>query len=261
MNFNFLIDFCKTKSDVLQHLDYISDILLKNKVVGFKNINVSDEDFGEIVINLYQGNQNTSELKPGTIYGQNHFHDKNTLDEDIENFIYGHWHVDNPFYEEVPCYTAMHMKTFKCDSSVGQTHFLDLSQMYNECPKEFLKELENTNLISATGCLEENFHKIIPHPALVVHSVSSENMIYWTGHDMRLKNNINIEWFTEFKLWVSKFVSNPNNRKTWTWNEGDILVWDNRAVAHSFSPGWTHDQRIFNRCEVGFEKLIAKKPI
>lgn len=248
-------------NDFLRDMPTVSDCLLHNKVIGFKGLLADDKDFGNLMINLYQGKKNITELKPGTIYGQSHSYDQNTLDENIEHFIYGHWHVDNPFYEEVPCYTGMHMQTFTCDSSVGQTHFLDLSQLYNECPKQFIQELEKTNLMSATGCLEENLHKIIPHPAVVVHPVTNENMIYWTGHDMRLQNGEDKEWFSQFKIWISKFISDPKNRKTWTWNQGDILIWDNRAVAHSFSPGWKHHERIFNRCEVGFEKLIPKKPI
>ena len=41
---------------------------------------------------------------------------------------------------------------------------------------------------------------------------------------------------------------------SWEWGQGDLVIWDNRAVLHSFSPGWSHDQRIFTRCEVGKEK-------
>ena len=257
----FLIDDFKNKEDVYSNIDFVSDILLSHKVVGFKNIKITDEEFGDIMMSLYRGQNNISELKPGTIYNQNHIHDQDTLDEDEEHFIYGRWHVDNPFYDVVPCYTGMHMHTFSCSESAGKTHFLDLSYLYKMCPNKYLKKLINCNLISATGCLEENLHKLTPHPAIVIHPVTKQTMIYWTGHDMRLENGQNEEWFNDFKIWISEFISNINNRKTWSWNENDVLIWDNRAVAHSFSPGWKHNERIFSRCEVGFEKLIAKKPI
>ena len=250
-NSNFLIDYCTNAKDVYLNVDRISETLIDNKVVGFKNISITDDEFGQIMLSLYRGTQEYSELNPGTIYDQNHQHDLNTLDDDIERFIYGRWHVDNPFYKEVSCYTGMRMRHFSCPESCGQTHFIQLSELYNNCPKEFIEKLKTTELISATGCLEENWHKIHPHPAIVKHPVTDENMIYWTGHDMRIDGEH--KWFEDFKKWISEYVSSPKNRITWNWSEEDVLVWDNRAVAHSFSPGWTHEQRIFTRCEVGFE--------
>lgn len=260
-NYSFLIDFCENVDHVYDNINYISDTLLQNKVVGFKNLKINDEDFGNIMIKLYRGTENPQDLKPGTIYNQNHFHDKDNLDQDIEHFIYGRWHVDNPFYEKVPCYTGMHMNTFTCNSSVGQTYFLDLSYLYKMCPSIFLQKLEDVRLLNVTGFAERDIDKLTSHPAVIIHPVTREKMIYWTGHDIRLTEGRNEDWFENFKLWISKFISDPKNRKSWNWNQGDVLIWDNRAVAHSFSPGWKHSERIFSRCEVGFEKLIPKNPI
>lgn len=258
---NFLIDFCTNQDDVYQNIDYISDILLKHKIVGFKNLTIDDKHFGDIMIKLYRGTQNPLDLKPGTIYNQNHLHDEDTLDENIEHFIYGRWHVDNPFHEEVPCYTGMHMKTFTCSPFVGQTYFLDLSYLYKMCPNVFLEKLANIKLLNVTGFPEENIHQLTPHPAVIIHPITMEEMIYWTGHDIRLTGGHSEDWFEEFKIWVAEFISDAKNRKSWNWNQGDVLIWDNRAVAHSFSPGWKHSERIFSRCEVGFERLIPKNPI
>ena len=261
MNKSFLVSDCKNIDDFKQNIDNYSKILLKNKVIGFKNISITDEEFGQIIKLLYRGANTFAQLNAGLIYDQNHAHDTTTSSINSEEFIYGHWHVDNPFYAQTPCYTGMHMHVFTCSPNVGQTHFINLADMYEKCPKDIIEKLMNTEMISATGCLPENINKLVPHPAIISHPVTNENMIYWTGHDMRLQDGEDKEWFSQFKIWISKFISDPKNRKTWTWNQGDILIWDNRAVAHSFSPGWKHSERIFSRCEVGFEKLIPKKPI
>lgn len=258
---NFLVDFCHSAEDVYSNIEYISEVLINNKILGFKNISVTDDEFGKIMTSLYRGHQSPLQLKPGTIYDQNHLHDEDTLTEDVEHFIYSRWHVDNPFYEQVPCYTGMHMNKFECLEAVGQTHFLDLNYMYEMCPKYFLQKLDSAKIIHATGYVHGSTEKLHPHPAIIYHPITKQPMIYWTGHDIRLYNEDSSEWFASFKIWVSEFVSDIKNRKTWSWSQGDVLIWDNRAVAHSFSPGWAHEQRVFTRCEVGLEVPFAKKPI
>jgi hypothetical protein len=77
-------------------------------------------------------------------------------------------------------------------------------------------------------------------------------MLFWSGMDTAPVEPY--PWFNELKQWVTSQLANQGRRYTWYWKQGDLVIWDNRSVIHSFSSGWQRDERIFNRCEIGNEK-------
>ena len=243
-----------TAKQVIEDSDYFAEILLRNKMIGFKELNPSDDEFIEIMKRIYRGDNDILDLNPGLLYDQMHIGNKNTTTEDVDWFINSQWHMDNPFLEEVPSYTAVRMEKFTCGKDFGQTHIYSLVNAYRDCPEDIKPYLEDAFFVNATGFVGESIDSVARHPALRTHPATGETMLFWSGHDMLMADGSDPEWFKKLKTYMRSQLLDQSLRYTWAWNEGDLIIWDNRAVLHSFSPGWTHDQRVFTRCEVGREK-------
>lgn len=239
--------------DVINDSDYFAEILLRNKMIGFKKLNPTKDELEQITKLLYRGENDFSTLNAGFLYNQSHSGNPHTQVDDVEWFINSQWHMDNSFIPEVPSYTALHMHTFKCHRDFGQTHIYSLVNAYRDCPEHIKEKLQTAQFVNATGLVNMSDSDIAVHPALRTHPATGETMLFWSGHDMRLAGDIE-PWFEELKKFMKDQLSRPELRYTWAWDEGDFIMWDNRAVLHSFSPGWTHEQRVFTRVEVGMEK-------
>ena len=123
-----------TAEQIINDSDYFAEILVRNKMIGFKEVNPTNDEFVEIMRLIYRGDNEYSSLRPGLLVGQQHQGNKNTLTSDVEWFINSQWHMDNPFLEEIPCYTGLKMDSFTCLPSVGQTHIYSLVNAYRDCP-------------------------------------------------------------------------------------------------------------------------------
>lgn len=241
-------------AQIIEDSDYFAEILIRNKMIGFKDVNPTNDEFVKIMQNIYRGDNDYFALRPGLLTDQQHQGNKNTQVDDVEWFINSQWHMDNPFLEEVPSYTGLRMDKFTCSPNVGQTHIYSLVNAYRDCPEHIKPYLEDAYFVNGTGFVGDDFSSLPLHPALRTHPATGETMLFWSGHDMRLPNGEEQAWFSDLKGYMQNQLLSPELRYSWEWGQGDLVIWDNRAVLHSFSPGWSHDQRIFTRCEVGKEK-------
>lgn len=241
-----------TPSDIINDSEFFSEILVRNKMLGFIDLNPTPEEHQAIVKALYRGE--TENCIPGMLFDQYHKQNQDTLTDDQEWFIMANWHMDNPFGESIPSYTSIHMHTFTCSPDVGQTHFLSLISLYDKCPEKFKEKLQTARFLGETGRYGDSANEpVVSHPALRTHPVTSETILFWSGPATELEGGSE-PWFEELKDWIHGEMLDPANRYTWHWKQGDLILWDNRALLHSLSAGWSHDQRIFNRCESSPDK-------
>ena len=241
-----------TPEQIINDAEYFREILARNKMIGFVGLNPTDEQHMEIQRALYSGPDRN--LAGGLLHEQCHSGKKNTETESLQNFAMQMWHVDNPFVVPVPSYTSMHMKVFTANPSNGNTLLVSLSSMYEKCPHEFKVHLDNgARFVHRTGSTTPDGEiGGATYEALRTHPVTGETILFWTGGDTAVEGDP--EWFPRFKSWVEQFLANPNNWYRWQWSQGDLIIWDNRAVIHSVAPGWSHNQRIFTRGEIGLEE-------
>lgn len=241
-----------TVEDVLKDAEYFREILARNKMIGFIGLNPSDEEHIELLRALYYGGDRSP--VGGLIHNQCHSGNPNTKDSDFDNFVAQMWHVDNPFVVPVPSYTSMCMKTFDADPRYGRTLLASLVSMYEECPEEFRRHLDNgVKFVHHTGRVAPDAESPpATYEALRTHPVTGETVLFWTGGGTELE--VDEPWFGDFKMWVERFLSNPQNWYQWEWTQGDFIIWDNRALIHSVTPGWSHQERVFTRGEIGLEE-------
>lgn len=247
-NLGFKIKGVKAEQ-VFDDPSYFKEIFKRNKVIGFIGMRPTDLEHMQLVDCLYRGIRD-EDFSGGLLAGQRHETVLNVEDKtDPEGFLKRNWHVDNPFMPEPPCLVSIHMTTYKVDPDYGHTFFVSLANLYNDCPAHIKEHLETARFVCQTGAIDQD---VSTHPALRTHPDTGETMLYWTGPGTALAGG-NTPWFDELYDWVSDYCANEANRFKWTWSEGDVIIWDNRAVMHGFYNGWDRSERIFQRVEVGNE--------
>ncbi|GAB1544104.1 hypothetical protein NUACC21_67800 [Scytonema sp. NUACC21] len=75
----------------------------------------------------------------------------------------------------------------------------------------------------------------VKHPAVITHPVTQEKILYmsqgFTTGIVGLKHEENQEILQA----LFSFIERPEHIHTHTWQEGDILLWDNRTLIHKAS--------------------------
>ena len=208
------------------------------------------------------------------------------------------WHSDFPFSPEPPSLTSMHMKKFDVPKGAGRTWLLDLEMFYHLLPDDLKEWLEgdiyfdhrtgnysdpagrdNTGKHDVNGPTDNHFGEEAGsyHRALRTHPISKRTSVFFSGISVTLANfeNPNIPYTpqgtpddSQFKkLWefmgydVMK-AFDPDHPCLYAreWEEGDLFIWDNRNLMHTFEGGWALGSRIFDKVEYGHEKPYYGSP-
>lgn len=224
---------------------YYSDILSKHKAIGFIGLNPTFEQHLQLLEDLFRGS--TDSKTTGVLRSQSHQHVKGVEDWDKRDFfVHQNWHIDYAYLGDPYSLLSMHMTTFTCPKDRGQTHLASLIDLYEALPPYLQEHLQTAKFEHRIG---EESHQ---HPALRTHPVTGETSLYWSDGGTKLVGTHD-GWFDELKAFVNNYLLDKSNWWSWEWSEGDVLVWDNRCLIHSFSPGWDRNQRAFDRGNIGRE--------
>ena len=202
-------------------------------------------------------------------------------DKNDEAFILYNWHLDFPEEnsEKLLCsHISLHMSVFNCPKDSGQTLFIDLIDLYKRCPEEYKKELhkQNVQFAGMRGVMPGEAYNNRIYPALRTHPATGETILFWTcgfwtsvrdslhGKSFEFTSAVsqypkNEDWFNDFSQWILFELRNKDIWGIWSWNKDDFIVWDNRALLHSFTGGWKKDDRIFWRSNIGNEEVFYKE--
>lgn len=203
-------------------------------------------------------------------------------DPEGQTFIDKNWHIDSlAFKDEPAALTSMLMTRHTELVENDDTAVASLEYLYEIMPDEFKEKLQNARL---THCNTGESHT---HPALRTHPVTGitslcfaietfaddpnlfldqavdrvEKQIDPDGQDGKDRLQVtaafdadgNVIDMVEIRNWIMDQLKDPRLRFTWRWDEGDLFVWDNRCLVHTFNSGFKVGERIFNRVEMGWE--------
>lgn len=228
---------------------------------------------------LVNGHTNETHRGAKKIYGSDYNDQSNSL------FILSHWHVDDSPLDEdtskIPFYICMHMKTFRCDKEKGVTIFVDREKMLQDMDRDLLLEVAKYQVFPIP---KNNFspdeisgdyptiddvlnfkyffdndknvrpmrvypsvscHNITGKFSLTVHSTAMLNVLLCTDSGLR----------DEYSRYVDSYLMNESNWIKMHWEENDFLMWDNTNLIHSFSGGWSDDDRSFDRADAGLAEI------
>jgi len=152
------------------------------------------------------------------------------------------WHNDGSFERDVFGYVVYHI--VKAPAGPGQTAFAHLGKAYDALSPEQQKRLANCASINSNGG--------VVHPLVHKHNISGRKSLYLhTGMTGSIIERVappgdgklsgikawNHEEMDEFFMDFTELLDRPDISYAHNWEEGDVVVIDNLAVAHKAMPG------------------------
>ena len=249
-----------TYDDIINNADYFHRLFIEHKAIGFIRLHPTREQQA-IITSVLSGVDVEEQL--GRIDDQDHIQialDQYGSDEDpfMKQGVVGDWHIDNPWEEYTTSVISLHMTKFDVAWGKGNTRFVDLEYLYHICPPEirdylatarWKRERESPKTSSPRDADTKDYIGYF-HPALRTHPDTGKTCIYWTGFGM-IPEDGDMEKMAIFEDW---FVKQLDNMWEWYWSEGDLVVWDNRNLIHSFMGGWRPGDRIGDSIYLGLQK-------
>jgi len=274
--------------DLLFSAESIHSALMNGKAVVVPSIDLKPDEQMEIMKSVYSCEPIDPEQEGRINFRQGHFHEgqvkygPDSTPDELLRYLHSNWHSDeSPISDpkiSIPTFISMNMKVFTCSSDCGKTIFVDKEEMFEHLPHRLKKILGKYNMISLSGGPSRDeeiatsslldFDTASPgidhnnvmwpirnYPALCNHPVTGNvSLNIMSAFSNRLLSS-NADLCLEYCTYIEDYLKDSNNWVTWSWSEGDFLLWDNRNVIHSYSGGWIEGQRIFNRSDIGESKL------
>lgn len=162
-----------------------------------------------------------------------------------------YWHTDYQFFEQPLPLTMVYPQVFA--PSARHTSYIDMVRVLHELPPALAAKLEGkrarheatlrykvqaTDIDRSIAELIEEVKQLAPpvfHPSIVEHPVTGERILYMSpGFTVGL-DGLDHESNRQLLGELFEFVTRPDHVHTHTWDEGEILLWDNRVLLHRAS--------------------------
>ena len=252
--------------------DEIEELLFKHKVVVIKKQQLTNEEllrfalmFGSVFDSnkaqvLGSRNDKTSEI---VVVGNN-------APEYKEAFL-GHQevlpHTDHQWVEEPSSISMLYAIDIAQGSS--PTKWTDMVSVYNSLTAELKNEISNKRIITFNPFYRpfgEVFAKYVnraedippgeqvSHPLVRTHPLTREKILYMhRAFEMEYENE---PYDSGFKLWklLNDYIDSSDFVYEHYWENGDLVIWDNRATLHYRKQFDSQIRRVLKRVSIAGEK-------
>lgn len=231
----------------------IKQLVYACKLIVFRNQNLTTEQYVEFA------------RKIGTlqIYFQDNYHhpdypeifvSSNVLEDGKKIGVAGtgrYWHTDCAFQPEPLSWTMLSPQILP--KSVRETYYIDMERVYQKLPADLKKYVEGRYAVQeakwrykvqewdmdrAIIDILNDFEQKAPpvtHPTAIVHPVRLKPALYinegFTTRILGLSEAENQRVLAD----LFAFIHQEEHIYTHVWQEGDILLWDNRNLIHKAS--------------------------
>jgi taurine dioxygenase len=179
----------------------------------------------------------------------------NNLNEDGKKFgVSGtgrYWHTDCSFEKHPLPFTSVRPIFFP--KSARETSYIDMARVYRELPDDLRRyvdgrmamqeawpryKVQACDLDRSIDELITNFKAECPpqaHPAVIEHPVTGEKILYISSGFTSGLVGLSYEENQRVMKALFEFAEQPKFIHTHFWEEGDMIIWDNRSLVHKGS--------------------------
>jgi alpha-ketoglutarate-dependent 2,4-dichlorophenoxyacetate dioxygenase len=180
------------------------------------------------------------------------------------------WHSDSSF-KAVPSLCSL-LSARICPSIGGNTEFASMTAAYDALPKDIKRKLvglvaEHSLIYSRGTVVEESLtvemkaelpgawqamvrENPVNHRKAIYAGAHASHVIGWSREEGRA-----------FIAWLNNFATTPQFCYSHAWHEGDLVIWDNRAVLHRATAFDTvRHKRLMQRTTVNGGVLTTAQP-
>ncbi|KAK0620977.1 hypothetical protein B0T14DRAFT_567691 [Immersiella caudata] len=239
--------------------DELALLVAQRKVVAFRG-----QDFADLPI--------SEALDYGAYFGRHHIHPtsgspegypevhlvhRGAGDNSVDQFFANRtssvaWHSDVSYEQQPPGTTFLYI--LDKPETGGDTLFVDAAEAYNRLSPLFRERLhglkathsgiEQVNASAARGGIKRREPVVNEHPIVRTHPATGEKAIYvnpqFTRDIVGLKKE---ESDAILKFLYDHLAYGADFQARVKWQEGTVVIWDNRVTQHSALIDWKNGQR------------------
>lgn len=242
-------------------LAMIRNLIYKNKLVVLRDQELDEEGYVAFARKLG---------KPQTYFQPQYHHPKhpeifvssNVPDENGNKIgVSGtgkYWHTDCQFEKQPLSFTSVYPLIFPKMSR--ETSYIDMVEVYKNLPAKLKSAVDGATFIhegqmrykvqaeDIDKSLRELLDKIneqvppVAHPAIIEHPVTGDKALYISSGFTTKMVGLNYEDNQRLMRELFDFIEQKEHVHSHYWEEGDLIIWDNRSVIHKASgvkPGET----------------------
>ncbi|NEQ25822.1 MAG: TauD/TfdA family dioxygenase [Microcoleus sp. SIO2G3] len=236
-----------------QTLESIKQLIYRHKLIVFRNQKITPDQYVEFA----------KQLGTPQIYFQDNYHhpdypeifvSANVLIDGQKIGVSGtgrYWHTDCAFQPEPLPLTMLYPQVLP--RSIRETYYIDMHRVYKNLPPDLRQYVEGQEALHeakwrykvqawdidrAMIDILNDFEKQAPpvtHPAVITHPVTQQRSLYINQGFTTKIAGLNYEDSKEVLGKLFAFIERDEHIHTHVWQEGDILLWDNRPLLHKAS--------------------------
>ena len=173
------------------------------------------------------------------------------------------WHTDHSHTETPPRATTLHAVTLPIEG--GDTQFASMHLAYDGLPDDMRNKVDPINCLHvwmSRRCprpmpsIEEGFDPRFWHPLVRTNPDTGRRALYM--NTARIDEFQGIELNAGFDLldFLMDHITQPRFEYRHQWREGDMLIWDNRAVMHQANGDYGDQYRYLYRIIIEGEPVL-----
>jgi alpha-ketoglutarate-dependent sulfate ester dioxygenase len=163
-----------------------------------------------------------------------------------------HWHTDVTFVDQPPMFSIL--RAMVLPEVGGDTLWANTVAGYDDLPDDFRQLADQLRAVHSNGhdygradvvALRAKIGKArlanlaafvsevfeTEHPVVRVHPETGERALLLGGFAHRLVGHSSSESVDLIRI-LQSYVTRPENIVRWTWQVGDVAIWDNRSTQH-----------------------------
>lgn len=236
-----------------REIEEIKQLVYSYKLVIFREQKINDNQYLEFA------------QKIGTpqVYPQDNYHhpehpeifvSSNLLRDGKKFGVRGtgrYWHTDCAFLEEPLPLTMLYPQVLP--ESIRETYYIDMQQVYQKLPAHLKSYVDGKYLIhegkwrykvqewdidkaiiDILRDIEERF-PAVRHPAVVTHPVSGAKILYASSGFTTGIEGLDYETNQKILPELFAFIERQEHIHTHVWQDGDLILWENRTLNHMAS--------------------------
>ncbi len=231
----------------------IKELVYQHKLVIFRNQSLNEEKYTQFARKIG---------KPQVYLQENYHHPdhpeifvSSNIKRDGKKFgVPGtgrYWHTDCAFLDEPLPFTMLYPQIIP--KSNRETYYLDMEQMYQKLPAHLRRYVEGKKIrheakwrykvqewdidramIDILQDLERQC-PAVEHPAIITHPVNQKKILYMSSGFTTGIVGLDYETNQQALEELFSFIEREEHIYKHEWEDGDILLWENRSLNHRAS--------------------------
>ena len=169
------------------------------------------------------------------------------------------WHMEATATEQPPSYTIL--RALKLPEAGGDTVFSNQHVAFERLSDTFRKVLRGLKAIHSFDYGPSGVRKVV-HPVVRTHPVTGRETLYVSETFVKQLEGMTVEESQPILRYLFDFSTRPEFGYRHRWLRGDVLMWDNRSVAHRAIHDYGDDPeaRIMNNVQTKCEPVFWLQP-